>query len=445
MTPASRPSTRNAGTGRPAACTTSRACTSMLIGELRSVAGSKTETTSFWPGSSPRAASVRGRFSDSAGGSAQLAALAPLARGVADREIEALAVEGALDRRRARCRGRARTRSAAARSSGPRTHGSSCARPSSRPRASSRAARPPGSRSRRRWVSSGRPRSRSCRRGSRCRATGPSPSSSRGRPRARAAPARSAGSRSTPIWTTQARTTSAESGAREAGGQRGEEPHPIDRTARGLIRRSIIDSRPRGAFAGRDRARAPEPAGQRRRRVPRDEEHGAAHAVARGREARARGAASRALAYGAWDVLDGARHASTPARGRRAEPRRRRHDRARRGGRLEPQAARRGGRGARGERDAEPGLRPRGHRPHGGGAGSLPPAGSHSDGRGAAVAEPRPGRAAAGVRAAARRASAGSGAAADPADGAAGERGRDRAGARASCARRSSRSAIWTP
>ena len=71
VTPASRPRTRNAGTGRPAACTTSRACTSMLIGELRSVAGSKTETTSFWPGSRPRAASVRGRFSDSAGGSAR--------------------------------------------------------------------------------------------------------------------------------------------------------------------------------------------------------------------------------------------------------------------------------------------------------------------------------------------------------------------------------------
>ena len=68
--PARRPSTRKAGTDRPAARTTSRACTSRVIGVLRSVAGSKTETWRVWPGWSPRAASVRGRLRASAGGSA---------------------------------------------------------------------------------------------------------------------------------------------------------------------------------------------------------------------------------------------------------------------------------------------------------------------------------------------------------------------------------------
>ena len=68
--PPRRPSTRKAGTGRPAARTTSRAWTSSVIGALRSVAGSNTETCSVWPAWSPRAASTRGRFRESAGGSA---------------------------------------------------------------------------------------------------------------------------------------------------------------------------------------------------------------------------------------------------------------------------------------------------------------------------------------------------------------------------------------
>ena len=67
--PASRPSTRKAGTGRPADCTTSRAWTSRVIGALRRVAGSKTETCSVWPGWRPRAARTRGRLRERAGGS----------------------------------------------------------------------------------------------------------------------------------------------------------------------------------------------------------------------------------------------------------------------------------------------------------------------------------------------------------------------------------------
>ena len=61
--------TLKAGTGRPAARTISRACTSSDIGALRSVAGSKTASSRCCPVASPSAARRRERFSESAGGS----------------------------------------------------------------------------------------------------------------------------------------------------------------------------------------------------------------------------------------------------------------------------------------------------------------------------------------------------------------------------------------
>ena len=109
----------------------------------------------------------------------------------------------------------------------------------------------------------------------------------------------------------------------------------------------------------------PSRAGQRRRGLPRDEEHGPADAVAR-RAARGLDAPeARALAYGAWDVLDGARTRGEPARGGRRERRGRGHDRAatvRGPGRPGGWRRRRGALGGR--RRAEPRLRARGHRAH---------------------------------------------------------------------------------
>ncbi len=67
--PANSMRSRNAGTGRPAALTTSRASTCTVMVELRMVAGSKTATVRCAPGFSPSAARRRERLSESAGGS----------------------------------------------------------------------------------------------------------------------------------------------------------------------------------------------------------------------------------------------------------------------------------------------------------------------------------------------------------------------------------------
>ena len=61
--------TLKAGTGRPAARTTSRCSTSTVMGALRSVAGSKTGTSRWRPGRSPAAARRRDRLRLNAGGS----------------------------------------------------------------------------------------------------------------------------------------------------------------------------------------------------------------------------------------------------------------------------------------------------------------------------------------------------------------------------------------
>ena len=60
---------RKAGTGRPAARTTSRASTSIVMGALRSVAGSNSVTSWRVPAARPAAASRRGRLSASDGAS----------------------------------------------------------------------------------------------------------------------------------------------------------------------------------------------------------------------------------------------------------------------------------------------------------------------------------------------------------------------------------------
>ena len=79
--PAKRPSTRKAGTGRPAARTTSRAWTSSVIGALRSVAGSKTETSMRLAGLEARGGEAARRGSaTSAGGSASSRVSRALAR-----------------------------------------------------------------------------------------------------------------------------------------------------------------------------------------------------------------------------------------------------------------------------------------------------------------------------------------------------------------------------
>ena len=142
VTPARRSSTRKAGTGRPAARTSSRACTSTVIGVLRSVKGSKTATTCVCPGSRPRAASARGRLSARAGASASWRVSCALARGVADHELEAQALERAHRCASRPYRGRARTRSSAARRFDRPARGSSCAQPSWRRPGSSAAGRP---------------------------------------------------------------------------------------------------------------------------------------------------------------------------------------------------------------------------------------------------------------------------------------------------------------
>ena len=111
--------------------------------------------------------------------------------------------------------------------------------------------------------------------------------------------------------------------------------------------------------------------------------------------------AARALAYGAWDVLDAARTAREPARGGLRERRRGRHERPRRPRRVDPAAPGRRGKGAGRGAGAQPRLRPGGHRPPRRGAGALPPAGADSLRPGATLPEPRPGGARARLRAAA--------------------------------------------
>ena len=91
-------------------CTTSRAWTSRVIGALRRVAGSKTETCSVWPGWRPRAARTRGRLRERAGGSSSSRVSLRSPEGVWMREVEAAPVERARGSRSGPCPGRARTR-----------------------------------------------------------------------------------------------------------------------------------------------------------------------------------------------------------------------------------------------------------------------------------------------------------------------------------------------
>ena len=79
--PPRRPSTRKAGTGRPAARTTSRAWTSRVMGALRRVAGSKTETCRVWPGLQP----ARGERPAGGSGRARAARRAPASPGARPR------------------------------------------------------------------------------------------------------------------------------------------------------------------------------------------------------------------------------------------------------------------------------------------------------------------------------------------------------------------------
>ena len=156
-------------------------------------------------------------------------------------------------------------------------------------------------------ASSGRPRSRSCRRGSRSRATGPRSRSVRGpRPGPRRRRTRRAG-RGRPSAPPRRRGPGRTAGGRRGGaGGAGASPSGLARRGGSWADYSEPASpgcrRPRagrlrglGPVARRDRPRAAEPAGQRRRGVPGHEEHGAAGAVPR-RAARGPGRRRGALA-----------------------------------------------------------------------------------------------------------------------------------------------------
>ena len=85
--PANSMRTRNAGTGRPAARTTSRASTSTVMDEFRSVAGSKTGTVEGGPGAEARRGQPAGEVQGEGRRLGQVAGLGPRARRGLRREL----------------------------------------------------------------------------------------------------------------------------------------------------------------------------------------------------------------------------------------------------------------------------------------------------------------------------------------------------------------------